>query len=75
MSRPDRASRYLLLSAAVGLAVVLVVFALRTYHALAEMQQIYLRDRASMLADRLERLPVEELSFPPLEKLLSLIHI
>ena len=59
-----RASRYLLLSAAVALAAVLLIFALRTYRELAEMQRVYLRDRASMVADRLETLPPEQLTEP-----------
>ena len=58
-----------MLSAAVALAITLLVFALRTYDELAEMQHVYLRDRASMLADRLERLPPEEFALPLLEKL------
>src|SRR5690242_7091445 len=64
-----RVSRYLLLSAALGLAAVLLVFALRTYRELAEMQRIYLRDRASMVADRLETLSPEELALPLLGRL------
>ena len=69
MTRSARASRYLLLSAAVALAAVLLVFALRTYRELAEMQRIYLRDRASMVADRLETLSTMELRLPPIELL------
>jgi signal transduction histidine kinase len=67
-----RVSRYLLLCAAVGLAAVLWIFALRTYHELIEMRGIYLRDRASMLADRLETFAPEQLSQPlelPLRRL------
>src|SRR6478672_10039118 len=67
-----RVSRYLLLCAAVGLAAVLWIFALRTYHELIEMRGIYLRDRASMLADRLETFGPEQLSQPlelPLRRL------
>src|SRR5678815_4016677 len=59
-----RASRFLLLSAAVALAAVLLIFALRTYQELAEMHMVYLRDRASMLADRLETFPPEQLTQP-----------
>ena len=67
--RSVRASRYLLLSAAVALAIVLLIFALRTYRELAEMQRIYLRDRASMVADRLETLSTLELRLPLIELL------
>jgi two-component system, NtrC family, sensor histidine kinase HydH len=69
MTRSSRASRYLLLSAAVALAIVLLVFALRTYRELAEMQRIYLRDRASMVADRLETLSTVELGLPLMARL------
>src|SRR5690242_7071933 len=64
VNAPTGASRYLLLSAAVGLAAVLLVFALWTYRELAEMQRIYLHDRASMIADQLETFPVEQLAQP-----------
>jgi two-component system sensor histidine kinase HydH len=65
----NRASRFLLLAAAVGLAAVLLIFALWTYRELAEMQRIYLHDRASMLADQLETFPADQLSRPLLEPL------
>src|SRR4051794_16483960 len=64
MTVSTRVSRFSLLAAAVGLAAVLVIFALRTYRELAEMQLIYLHDRASMLADRMEILSTEQLAEP-----------
>ena len=65
MTRSSRASRTVLLLATIVLALVLPVYSFRTSRALAEMQQIYLRDRASRIADRLEQLPPEQLSKQP----------
>src|SRR5690349_12948082 len=67
--RSAHVSRYLLLSAAVSLAAVLLLFALRTYRELTEMQRIYLRDRCSMIADRLETFNPEQLAGPLVERL------
>src|SRR6476646_544077 len=64
MNRSTRVPGMALLAATIVLAVVLPVYSFRTSRALAEMQQIYLRDRASRIADRLERLPPEQLSEP-----------
>src|SRR5436189_2826676 len=62
MTRSSRASRSALLLATIVLSIILPVYSLRTSRALAEMQQIYLRDRASRIADRLERVPPEQLA-------------
>ena len=62
MNRSARASRFALLLATIALAIVLPVYSLRTSRALAEMQQIYMRDRASRVADRLERMSPKELN-------------
>jgi signal transduction histidine kinase len=64
MNRSARISRVVLLLATILLAIILPVFSLRTSRALAEMQQIYLRDRASRIADRLERLSPDHLTNP-----------
>ena len=64
MTRSARLSRTALLLAILALAIVLPVYSFRTSRAMAEMQQIYLRDRASRIADRLERLAPDYLSNP-----------
>src|SRR5262245_40372550 len=64
MTRSSRASRTILLLATIVLAIILPIYSLRTSRALAEMQQIYLRDRASRIADRLERLAPDYTSNP-----------
>src|SRR5262245_1153068 len=72
MTVSTRIPRFALFAAAVALAAVLVVFALRTYRELSEMQRIYLRDKASMLVDRLEIISPEQLGQPleiPLRRL------
>jgi len=66
MTRSARISRIVLLLATIVLAIILPVFSLRTSRALAEMQQIYLRDRAARIADRLERLSPDYLANPGL---------
>lgn len=64
MTRYARVTRYGLLAAALAMATVLLIFALGTYRELAEMQQVYLRDRAASLAGLLETLPAEQLAGP-----------
>ena len=51
------------------MAAVLLFYAVRTYQDLAEMQEVYLRDRAATLAARLETFRPEDLAGDPLAML------
>jgi signal transduction histidine kinase len=55
-------SLHLLLIAVVGLAAILLTYAVLTYGTMTEMQQVYLRDRAAGIAARLETLSRAQLT-------------